>query len=279
MIRMFPRRRSHRLIVPGTDEVLFGLSLPSDTRLNGLSATVHVVGTDIIPASKALMYGIEAYILPVLDPDSAPTFETIWDTLVPKDNDTDTIDLDTEASDTASFYEPGESAMAEVMDVGLQPERVYNTQRLRSFATAGLKQESASVLEWSLSDVFKIHLGKNRRYRCDGPSVILFALGNPDLDDTSAVEPTALAENEWARVKYIGTVLGQALMKHFGLIEAGAETPWEDAALLLRKFLEPDVFEETAGAYTAQNMNVFCNVTFDISVPGEMEKIQIGTGG
>ena len=278
MLRLFPRRRAELEVGAGADEVLFGISLPSDAVLNGLRAEVHVLGLNIQPLTVALMYGVEGYILPVLDPDAGANLETLWDTLVPKDDDTDTIDLDTGAADTQSFFEPGESAMAEVMDVGLQPRRIYNMQRLKSFANGAMRQEDTSVLEWALADVLHIRVGK-KRYRCDGPSVVVFALGNPAMDDTTTVVAAALAENEWPRVKYMETVLEHALMQHFGLVETGAETPWIDAAQLLRKYLEPDVYEEHAGAWGSGFLRAYVNVTFDVSVPGSMGRIQVGTGG
>ena len=80
-------------------------------------------------------------------------------------------------------------------------------------------------------------------------------------------------------MKYIELVLEQALMQHFGLVESGAETPWVEAAQLLRKFLEPDVHEEDAAAWSSGTLRVFTNVTMDVSVPGSMGKIQLGTGG
>ena len=277
MIRIFPRRRAEIRITSGLDRVMFGISLPSDCRLNGLTATVHLVGEAPLTNLQAAMYGVEGYILPILDPDSSPTFDTVWDTLVPKDNDTDTIDLDTASADSQSFFEPGEMAMAEVMDVGLQPERIYNMQRMKSFADAPFKQEISSVLEWVLTDTLKIRVRK--RYAVRQPSVVAFGIAMPAMDDTTATVISALAENEWPRVKYIGTVLEQALMKHFGLVETGAETPWEDAAILLRKYLEPDVHEEDSAAWASPPTRVFCNVTFDVSVPGTMEQISIGSGG
>ena len=279
MIRMFPRRRVELDIEAGFDSILTGLSLPSDTILNGMWATIHVMSKVVLPWTTGLMYQLQGYILPVLDPDAAPTFDVLWDTLVPKDDDTDTIDLDTGQADTSSMFEPGEMALAEVMDVGLQPQKVYSKQYMRTAANARLVQEEAGVLEWAFADVHKIRIGKRRRYRCDGPSAIVFAIGNPAMDDTEINVLQSLTENEWPRVKYIGTVLEQALMQHFGLTEAGAETPWVEAAQLLRKYLEPDVQEENAGAWGATTLRLFANVTFDVSVTGEMEQIQIGTGG
>ncbi len=277
MIRMFPRRRSQIGVAAGVDQVLFGLALPSESRLNGMTAEVHVVGQDVEPWQEAHFYGIEGYILPVLDPDSGAGLNLVWDTLVPKDTDNDTIDLDTGGTDTDSMFEPGESSMEEVFDVGLKPERIYNRQVMNSWATAKFRQEDTSVLEWAVADVHKIKITKN--YAVSEPSVVIFGIGNADLLDTTVSAPTILAENEWPRVKYIETVLDQALMKFLGLIEAGAETPWEEAAALLRKFLEPDVYEENGGAFGSGTLRCFSNVTFDVSVQGRVGKLQLGTGG
>lgn len=277
MIRAFPRRRAQHYITAGNDKVLFGVSLPSECRLNGLTAQVHITSNQINAIGKASMYAIEGYILPVLDPDSAPDFDTLWDTLVPKDNDTDTIDMDTGAADTQPFFEPGEMALEELMDVGLQPERIYNRQKMLSFANSALRQEDASALEWAAAEVVNIRIRKN--YYVKQPSVVVFGFANPSLDDVTSTLDAALAENEWPRVKYIELVLEQALMKHMGLVEAGAETPWEEAAALLRKYIEPDMFQQTASAWLAQGFHVVCNATFDVSLVGTLGKLQLGSGG
>ena len=52
---------------------------------------------------------------------------------------------------------------------------------------------------------------------------------------------TTISENEWSRYKYMQETLSYAMQHSIGLTEAGAETPWVDAANLLAKVLEPDV--------------------------------------
>ncbi len=277
MLRMFARRRSQIYVAPGEDQVLFGISLPSGSRINNVSANVHVVSNAIMPRTQVGMFAIEGYILPVIDPDAGADLETIWDTLVPKDDDVDTIDLDTGAADTQPFFEPGESSMAEVLDVGFQPEKVYSTRRMMSFANAGMRQEDASILEFAPAAVINIRVRKN--YAIRNPSVLVFSLASPDLLDTTTVLEKAAEQNEWPRLKYMEVVLEQALMKFMGLVEAGAETPWEEAATLLRKHLEPDVYEENAGSWFGQSWYCFTDAVIDHSVEGTMGKLQLGTGG
>ena len=277
MLRMFARRRSHVLVPAAQDRVLFGLSLPPGSRINNIRASIHVMGDTVLAANRAMMYAVEGYILPVLDPDSGASLDTIWDQLVPKDDDVDTIDLDTGAVDGQPFFEPGESSMAEVLDVGLQPEKVFSAHRLITFANGGLRQEEAGVLEFAASDVMEVRVRKN--YAISQPSALVFALASPMLDDTTATVEAIAAEAEWNRLQFMETVLEQALIKFMGLVEAGAETPWEEAAALLRKHLEPDPYEETAGAWAAETWNVFTNAVIDHSVEGTMGKLQLGTGG
>ena len=277
MLRMFARRRSQIYVQAGEDQVMFGISLPSGSRINNISANVHVVSNSIMPRTQAAMFAIEGYILPVLDPDAGADLETIWDSLVPKDDDVDTIDLDTQAADTQPFFEPGESAMSEVLNIGFHPEKVYTTRRMLSFANAGMRQEEASILEFAPSAVVNIRVRKN--YAIQNPSVLVFSLASPDLLDTTGDLEVAAAENEWPRLKYMEIVLEQALIKFMGLVEAGAETPWEEAASLLRKHLEPDVFEENAGSWASQSWYCFVDAVIDHSVEGTMGKLQLGTGG
>lgn len=245
--------------------------------VHDIRAQVHVHSPAVTPATTAYMYGVEGFVLPVLDPDSQASYQTIWDQLVPKDSDTDTIDLDTAGADSTPAFEPGESAMAEVLNVGLQPERVYKRAKLITFASAPKWQEEAGVLEYAPSDTFTIRV--KRRIHVNQPSIIVFGLSSPDLTDTVNAEPLILEETEWPRVQYMEMTLEQALIKFMGLTEAGAETPWEEAAALLRKHLEPDLFEETAGAWGQMTWSVFVDAVIDHSVEGTMGKLTLGTGG
>ena len=148
---------------------------------------------------------------------------------------------------------------------------------MTSFANAGMRQEDTSVLEWATSEVINIRVRKN--YAIRQPSALVFAFASPAMDDLTSTPENVAAENEWPRLQYMETVLEQALIKFMGLVEAGAETPWEEAAALLRKHLEPDVYEDTSGAWKPQSYHVFVDAMIDHSVEGTMGKLQLGTGG
>ena len=170
--------------------------------------------------------------------------------------------------------------MAEVLDLGYQPQRIYHREFLMAYPNNSVTLgESPSVDTFEFLGALSHRFRITRRYRVSQPSVVVFAVGNAALDDTTSVEPKALAEDEWFRVKHIETMIEQALITLFGLTEAGATVTWDTAAALLREYLEPNVFEETAGSWTSTTLNSFTMATFDVSVPGTLEKITLGTGG
>lgn len=278
MIRMFARRTSVINVAANADQILFGISLPSDTVIHDIRAQVSVEASAQSTMGQVHMYAVEGWILPILDPDGAASYATLWDNLVPKDSDVQTLDLDTSGIDTTPFYEPGEADFSALVDVGLQPERLFERHRFITFGNSpvGYSITSADVREWWAIDAFQIHIGKRLRIR--QPSVLLFGLASPSLDDHQASTETALAENEWHRVKYIEHVLEQGMSSLLGLIESGAETPWEDAVNLLQKHLEPDMMEGVTNAFVAKTWFATTQAIIDHSVVGAFNKMSISTG-
>ena len=102
----------------------------------------------------------------------------------------------------------------------------------------------------------------------------MFALAVPAMDDTTTVKESALTEPEWMQVKYAKSMLERSALHLMGVIEAGAETPWEEATALLQKQLDPDVYEETSGAFVSVGYEVWYEAMVDFSVVGD---IKIGT--
>ena len=283
MLRIFARRMGEVTPPVGQDEVILGLSLPSDSVIHDIRMKFSVVpasNNQEIGPSGAAMYAIEAWIVPVFDPDSPSTYDVLWDTLVPKDTDVQTLDLDTGSADTSVFYEPGEMMWEALFDVGVRPERIYHRHKLVTYEnTLGMRfVDSQTPFEpkWTVGDRFQFH--DRKRYRVRQPSVLLVACGIPSLDDTTGTVASSLAENSWARVKYLGDVLKQALMDVLGLVESTAETPWEEATDLVQEHVDPDVYESDAGSYSPETMKFFAEMTVDHSVVGTLGVVQVTTG-
>ncbi len=280
MLRMFARRMSHIQNSAISDQVLLGWSLPSDTVIHDVKAEVHCWKAGVMTQSQSCMYACEAWILPVFDPDDALTYDALWDALVPKDTDTETMDLDTGALDTTPFFEPGEHIWEGIVDVGLQPEKIYSRYRLLTPVSGAYHSDtdpnSPFAFRWRPGERFNIRV--RRRLRVRQPSVLVIGFGSPAMDDTTTVIPGSLSENEWPQLKYASNMLERAMLHLFGLTEAGAETPWEEATALLKKHLEPDLFEEMASTFTTVQYEVVGRGILDHSVTGEIEVGSVTSG-
>lgn len=285
MLRLFGRRYFKGSVAAGTDQVFAGAVLPGGSVLHAVNFDVHLLRTAQLTTAAACMYAVKGFILPILDPDGAATFDSIWDTLVQKDTDSIGVDLDTAAADATPFNEPGESEFAKILDVGLRPKEIYRRERLLTLAKGSVATfqdtETPFAVSWVPGDTFQLRL--RSRYRVSQPSIVAFALASPSLDDTSNAVSKAtglgvVAEPELAQLRYLSDVIKRALVHQMFVTEAGAESPWEEATALLKLVLEPDVFEDTGGEWTGVTWELTTKGVIDYSVEGEMNVSSIGTG-
>ena len=263
--------------------MLVGISLPSDTVIHDIRMKGQMfpnANALEINANSILPWAWEAWILPIDDPDATADFDDVWDTMVPKDSDVQTLDLDAQTADTSVFYEPGEADWKALFDVGLRPQRLKHFHGdLTINNTKGIvfvDSQSPFTPKWQPGGTFEWHDPK--RYRVRQPSVLLIGVGIPATDDTISVVEAPLAETEWPRVKYLGDTLKLALMDVLGMTEAGAESPFEEAADLLQRHLDPDVYEGDSGTFAAQTVNFLMEMTVDHSVVGELGIGTVSTG-
>ncbi len=274
MDRMFAKRTSQVLTGTGTDDVLVGWHVPSDTVIHDIRITVQMVGqTEQQDKNKAVAYGMELWLLPMLDPDRSAGYNAIWDELVPKDTDTETIDTDTGATDTSPMWEPGEHSPEALFDIGMRHERLYGrypflTQNSRH-SKVFLDNETPFGLVWNANDVVNIHIG--RKLRVVQPSLLLLGCGSPSLDDTTATFYTTTNEADLAFIKYASSMWTFARMMQLGLA-ADQTMPFDDASVALLGHLEPDIYEETAGFFATEQFNCVTRGVLDHSVPGDMSK-------
>ena len=279
-LRIYARRMFHVVSSSGGDTVLFGVSLPSDTILNSIQAKIQLVGqTQQLAQESCLVYALEGWVVPVNDPDTALTLETLWDQQVPKDSDVQTLDLDTSAAVTDEFFNPGEADWQFLFQVGQRPRRIYHRHRMLSYQNAmhrfqDIETPFANV--WNAGDAININI--RRRMKVSRPSAVIFALAGTSVDDTVNTKESVLLEAEWSQVKFMREAIRMGLMSAIGLTEAGAETPWVDSLAIIQKHVDPDVFEQTAGIFVSEAYEVYGEAIVDHSVAGSMpEKRSLGS--
>lgn len=272
-MRYFRHTLEHHSVSSNTDEAIAFAAIPSESNLNGCQGEVHVQGVANEAITSVSMYGCDAWLIPVGDPDTPDLIDDLWDRFVEKDFDliSGSFDLDTASPDTQPFDEPGTHNTDRIASIEAleQSQRFFRRRKILSFVTGPRGFIDAAPDSYNPGDFFKVRTRRNMH--ADVPSVAVFGFGSPDLADTTVTHPSSPTETEWLQIKYMEVVLEQAWMDLAGLTEAGAETPWEEAVALIADQLEPNVVEDTAAAFKPTAYNVWCQMTFDITVPGRRD--------
>ncbi len=288
MLRMRARRFFGIEVDDATDKVLFGLSLPSGSIVDRIKINLHFIcgsvsgGGNQFDLNEAGMIAFAGYMLPVHDLDESSTVDGLWDRFVPKDTDVDVVDLDTVAQDTTSFFEPGELAMANIFEIGQRPQKWFQHSRILTAVNASihtLQVISTPADAGKFTPGGSLSVRTRRPMRVSQPSVLTFGVGVPLLDDTSSAAPTVVTEKQWPQLKYMENTLERAILHQMGVVEAGAETPWEEASALLRIHLNPDVYESVATQWILQGeYSVYGEATIDHRVTGRLAVGNVSTG-
>lgn len=272
-------------ITGDTDKVLMDCPVPAECVQKNVWGEMHMnnVESDPLEWQEAIIYALEGWVIPVPDPDTALNLETLWDRFIPKDQEvaSGAFDLDTVASAAASFYDLGEINLDAIMDMSnLRSENQwYSRKKMLTWANnrVGLVAGTPDVSTYA--DVHKIRA--RRDIPAEFMSWSLLAAAMPGQGDVDASRSTYASEGLWLQTKYIDVVLEQAWMELVGLTEAGAETPWTDAALAVQELVEPEPVYVGAGGAEFQptpSANFFCHGTFELEVPGRKE-VSVISGG
>ncbi len=276
MIRALAHRTFQRPVVGGADGVMASFALPSDTVVHWVRGYINVEGITLQTAQEISMCAVEAHVLPVMDPDASATPDSIWDQFVIKDSPLTTLDLDTVTVDVSPAFEPGESQFARVLDVGLIPKRLMHQHRMFSLGNGSLFQnqdnQTPFAVEWIPGGQFRVNLGG---FRVTQPSYVMVGVASPTMNRTTVTIPGVASEQDWPRLKYLELVLEQALISLMGLTEAGAETPWDEATTMLKRHLDPEVFELDGDQFQATTFTCFGEIQCDFSVTGTLEKANL----
>lgn len=268
-------RRFAQVVVAGsTDRVVAQYPLPTGCKLGNVFLE-HWMTAEAIDVDHMGMYGMAGFIVPVLDPDDSLIVDTLWDNLVPKDADeaAAVFDLDTTAADATEEFEPGMPDWGAVFQAaGNRPREIFRRRKMLHFSDKPVGYVAGTPDLWIPTDHFKTNVRPN--VVASTHSHILFGVSSPTLDQTTSTAQTTLEETEWTIMTFVEDFLKDAMKNLLGLIEAGATTPYAQAAAFISKLIEHTMFEETATAFDALALKTFTRATFHVMVPGE---IAVGT--
>ena len=270
-MRVIGRRMSGVLVAAGSDKIIAGYPIPAGGVLNNVWLDVKLMTYAAGFLDSALLYGITGFVVPLLDPDTVQTYDDVWDSQIPKDaaNAAGVFDLDTSAVDTQPEWEVGEPDWTGVFNLAAgAPVEIFKRRKLVSFADVHSKGfESGTPDTFYATDLFNTQV--SRTVRVDTPSLVLFGFSSPTIVSSATVWST-LSEIEWVMYQYLEMTLEHAWMNLVGLVEAGAETPYVEAASLITELIEDVVLESEAASIGQTSWNVWCTSTFDVSVPGRL---------
>lgn len=276
--QLFRKSYKQRVSAGDTDQVVASMPIPAGGMLANVWGEIHSVPSVNLTKIRACLYAVAGYIIPYYDDTKSLSVDTLWDQKVPKDADlsiaagTDSIDTTPETTDALSFFDAGQANLNKMFNIGGQPERIYHNERLLTVASRGQAEFVASSEAdlWQPTDVVRIRIKDN--FRVEQPSYVMFAVGNPELNDVSTGNETTLSAIQEVMLNNLELAIQLALPQIVGMTEAGAESPFADLATLIELLVEPIVEEETANSFAGQTWTHFAKFTFEVQLAPDISK-------
>ncbi len=204
-------------IAATTDRVLVGYPLPKGCTLNRIHLTCSIIGPEDMAVQQACMYGLSAFVVPILDPDTPDSVDDIWDFLVPKDigEGAGVFDLDQTVADTTPEFNFGEPDLAGIFGVANnEPIEIFRRRKLLTAANSmtGYTRIDAAADEYLATDFFTTKI--NKSVRAARHSYILVGFSAPDTTQTDGTVKQSITEAQWVMMTYIETFLENAADQH-----------------------------------------------------------------
>ncbi len=278
-MQLYMRRYGSNVITAGADNALLAYPLPNGSTFNFMDGECHVISSNALTVSNAMVYGAQGWLLQAFTIADFDAIDTLWDSMVPKDNDT--LDLDTsEAVDANSFFELEQLNVSQLLDVEVGgPERFFNRHKMMTALnmTSPLWTTGGGNTIFH-NDMFEVNM--KRKYHAKDDLAILFGVGSPDMADVGASAPAISSPvgsnvDAFFMLKHIEDFMDKAMLAATPFIETGAESPYEDILNFLLETLEK-VNENGTALFTGGSFHVFAKATAGIRTPGRMAHTSMG---
>lgn len=273
----------------GQDEVVCSMPIPPGGVLLGYRAEIHAITAIHQPVIKSAvaLFG-KAVVVRTGGSmmDASLSLQTLWDQMVPKDVDLDITaggdDVDWDDGAIAGpFEEPGHINFNDMVELGQRPTQLQEKEVMSTPASPQAKMFHVDTTD-EFFPTARMTMGKNLKHRARDASYFLLALGSPSWDETTTTEPSTIANQEWSLLTYPDVMFEMMLPDLLGMSEAGAESPFTEAAAQAVSFVEPPVHEDAdGGEFKAVDWNVWVKWTVRIATPGrpQMRTLKGGMPG
>lgn len=270
-------RFAARSVLAASDEVLMAWPVPSGCTVLNVWHWLSSVAAQNFDVTQVCAYGVDGYLIPLLDPDGGIDIEVIWDTQVPKMNLTLAFEM-SDASDTQPRWEPGELLTEALTTMSLNsPEQVFKRRMFITFADVQTGFLAGTPDTYRPVDKYRTHSKKS--YFAPRESAYIFGFSNPNMaNDVSDAEllPTGV-NREWAMLKFIDWVMESMMVDVLGLSTGGTAVPFDEASAFIENIMTDwNVVDDTA-LFAATSWIVTGGGTMQMRVPGKIPSVQLTT--
>ncbi len=267
-------------VAANTDIVLAAFPMPPGSRFVNIQGSVDYGVAAPAAFDKVQAAGLAGFVLPVLDPDAAQNIDTMWDMQVPKDETQvdDAIDLDqATGSDPTPEWEPGSPDLITIVGLDQAPQWFRRRDWL-SINTHPLGVHFNSTLQYLPGSVVPIKA--QPRIRSDMYSMAVLGFSAPVTDVVTTTVRTAPTKQQWGMLMFLEETITNMMQLLFSFVEAGAESPYEDASTFLAFLTEPAVEEQSGRSadFASTTYNVNIHVTAQIVMPDHKSSGNLGSG-
>lgn len=273
MIVVKRKQRKKLLLSGGTDRVIAAMPVPPGGMLMGCTGVYHIVPTGSKALTKVYLVPVRGYAFDMLEfSDITDNNEDqIWDMLTPKDDDVDvsegSLDIDTslDATETAPFEEPGEPDANKLFGLRDPYTVFYDIEHTISFASSPHGYADLATDQYYPTAIGQVTWKGGRWFPTGGIAMVGAAL--PAMDDVTTTVPDGISTiAKMLAYQHLDTAMEMAKPWLLGLSELGAETPWIEFAQLLEELTEPTVYEETAGEFNSDSLQITANFRWQVGV-------------
>lgn len=273
---------AQRSVPSNTDKVVSWAAIPAGGAFTGGTVRGSILGAEDRSVITAMVYGMSAYVLPMLDLNTLADPDAMWDEQVPKDDDVSeaALDFEVDIADTTPDVDIGPPQLDMLVGAKTGPKKLFRFERVVTFADSPTGHLAGTPD--SYAPTARLGFRIKQAIRAEVPSVMLMAVSSPILSIPSVFTGTIsewapTGAESWMQLQYLGDALERTAPFLTGVVEPGSESPYQEAAELVARMVE-QAYEDTSGAFSAQTLQAFVASKMTIEVPGYMRVGRVSGG-
>lgn len=275
-MRVIARSVGAQQIAGNVDRVVVSMPLPKGGKLISVHGEVHIIGEEDQPTNRFMAWGMSGVLVPIPDPETAITFNALWDNVVVKAADptlvaaTNLLDFDWDTANTGPEIEPGEMDIDALLGL-TQGQKEFIPPRLSWMSWAKGRQGGfiAGTPDDYLPSDFKTYRSK-RALVADVPSALMIAVSSPVLDEVEllAANTTPASSAQWYQLQNMDETMRDFAKMQAGLTDAGAISPYFDATALIADLVARDMLDESGTLFNSVSWTTLVTATWLLDFPG-----------